>query len=173
MNLSKWTHIQQIWKKVICIALSSGWIFLPALMIPIFCDVRFWTPHKFEWLTLDPCWGEDCVAPDVKDVVIKEFQNKGEYCHCWDDPDKVVRVVVKVTVPYNLGREAKTKQDDKLNKVEDVKSCLSDEGWNVKAGTLSIQVLLVSLCMRHFIHPQIIVEVDCCKRVHHGIVQEF
>ena len=95
-------------------------------MIPIFCDVRFWTPHKFEWLTLDPCWGEDCVAPDVKDIVIKEFQNKGEYCHCWDDPDKVVRVVVKVTVPYNLGREAKTKQDDKLNKVEDVKSCLSD-----------------------------------------------
>ena len=173
MNLLKWKHILQICKKLICFVFRLIYVILPALMISILCDVRLRTPHKFEWLTLDSCWGEDCVAPNVEDVVIKEFQNKGEYCHCWDDPDEVVRVVVKVTVPYNLGREAKTQQDDELNKVEDVKSCLSDKGWNVKARTLSIQVLLVRLLMRHFIHPQIIVEVDCCKRVHHSIVQEF
>ena len=106
-------------------------ILLPALMISILCDVRLRTPHKFEWLTLDSCWGEDCVAPNVEDVVIKEFQNQGEYCHCWDNPDEVVRVVLKITVRYNLGRETKTQQDDELNKVEDVESCLSNKGWNV------------------------------------------
>ena len=150
-------------------------------MISILCDVRLRTPHKFEWLTLDSCWGEDCVAPDVKDVVIKEFQNKGEYCHCWDDPDEVVRVVVKVTVLYNLGREAASQQNDKLDKVEDVKCELSRERWDVKSRPLSITAVVFVFILAgisraqswHFIHSQIVVEINSCESVHKHIVNKL
>ena len=39
-------------------------------------DVRFRASHTLKWLTLDPGLSEDCIAPDMKDVIVEELYIK-------------------------------------------------------------------------------------------------
>ena len=137
--------------------------------------IRLWTSHEFKWLTFNSCCSKNCVAPNMKNIVIKEFQDEWEYCHSWNNPNEVVGVVVKIAILHNLGRKSKPQKNDKFNKEKDIKSCLTNECWYMKTRTLCI--FLVVFCdfflTGHLIHSQIVVKIDCGKWIHHRIVEKF
>ena len=105
---------------------------IPTLRMTILGDVRFRGSHTLKWLTLDPGLGEDCIAPDVEDVIVEELENEGKHREADHDPDEVVGVVVQVTVPDDLGGEPEAEEDDELDEVEEVEHRLPDEGGNVE-----------------------------------------
>ena len=72
----------------------------------------------------------------MKDVVVKELEDKRQDGHRDDYPHKVMCVVLEETLSDNLGREAVTKQESELGEVENVEGRLADEGGDVKAGRL-------------------------------------
>ena len=46
---------------------------IPALRVTIFCQIGFRASHKLKWLTFNPGFGEDRIAPNVKDIVVEEL----------------------------------------------------------------------------------------------------
>ena len=46
---------------------------IPALRVTILCHIRFRASHKLKWLTFDPRFSEDRIAPNVKDIVVEEL----------------------------------------------------------------------------------------------------
>ena len=82
---------------------------------------------KCERLTLEPGCGEDGVPPNVQHVIVEKLENEGEKCHCCDDPDKFIRVETKVSVFDDLCGKPTSKENDKLDKIQDIKCKLSGE----------------------------------------------
>ena len=70
------------------------------------------------------------------------LETEGQDCEADHDPDEVVCVVVQISVyagcqwsrigldltSHDLGGEAEAKENDELCQVENIKSCLTDEG---------------------------------------------
>ena len=50
---------------------------------------------------------------------------------------KYSRILLRLTSNY-LGRKAEAKEDDELYEVENIKSCLPDEGGDVKSRRLGV-----------------------------------
>ena len=84
------------------------------------------------------------------------LETEGQDCEADHDPDEVVCVVVQISVyagcqcsrtgldltSHDLGGEAEAKENDELCQVENIKSCLTDEGGDVKSRGLSIYLII-------------------------------